>query len=118
MPMLDDYAALIGKGVVTVLETEGGLAGVLVLLPSSDHLMIDNVAVHPSAQGRGLGRLLMAHAEAEARRLGLSELRLYTHETMTENIAFYGCLGFVQTHRAEQHGFRRVFMAKKLAAAD
>ncbi|MFX8999726.1 GNAT family N-acetyltransferase, partial [Acinetobacter baumannii] len=44
----------------------------------------------PDRQGRGLGRRLIAFADAEARRLGLPEIRLYTHVTMTGNIALYG----------------------------
>jgi hypothetical protein len=32
---------------------------------------------------------LIAFAEVEAQRLGHAELRLYTHVTMTENIALY-----------------------------
>jgi hypothetical protein len=33
---------------------------------------------------------------------------------MTENVALYGRLGFVETHRREEQGFRRVYMAKLL----
>ncbi len=111
-PMVDDYAARIAEGVVSVLEEEGRVVALLVLLPAEDHLLLDNVAVDPAAQGRGHGRRLIAAAESEARRRGLSELRLYTHELMTENIALYERHGFVETHRGEQAGFRRVFMRK------
>ena len=113
-PMLDDYAARIAEGAVSVLEEDGRLVGLLVLLPEADHLLLDNLAVDPAAQGRGHGRRLVAAAEAEARRLGLPELRLYTHELMTENLAMYRRLGFVETHRAEQAGFARVFLRKRL----
>ena len=34
---------------------------------------------------------------------------------MTENIALYARLGYAETHRAEEKGFRRVYMAKPLA---
>ena len=113
-PMLDDYAARIAEGAVSVLEEDGRLVGLLVLLPEADHLLLDNLAVDPAAQGRGHGRRLVAAAEAEAGRLGLPELRLYTHELMTENLAMYRRLGFVETHRAEQAGFARVFLRKRL----
>src|SRR5260370_28733503 len=83
-PMLDDYAGLIAAGAVTVLEDpEGAIAALIVLLPKSDHLLLDNIAVQPGRQGQGLGRRLIAFAESQARRLGYAELRLYTHETMT-----------------------------------
>ena len=113
-PMLDDYAARIAEGAVQVLEEDGRLVGLLVLLPEADHLLLDNVAVDPAAQGRGHGRRLVAAAEDEARRLGLPELRLYTHELMSENVAMYERLGFVETHRGQQAGYARVFMRKRL----
>ena len=114
-PMLDDYAALIADGAVNVLEEPGGtIAAIIVLLPQPDHLLLDNIAVRPDMQGRGLGRQLIAFAEAEARRLGHAELRLYTHETMTENIALYTRLGFVETGRGREAGYYRVFMTKQL----
>ena len=117
-PMLDDYAALIADGVVSVLEgSDGTIAAIIVLLPKPDHLLLDNIAVRPDRQGHGLGRQLIAFAEAEARRLGDAELRLYTHEKMTENIALYGRLGFVETGRGQQAGYNRVFMTKRLNVA-
>jgi len=114
-PMLDDYRTLIADGAVSVLEESGAaIAAILVLLPKPDHLLLDNIAVRPDRQGQGLGRQLIAFAEAEARRLGFTELRLYTHEKMTENIALYTRLGFVETGRGCEAGYDRVFMTKRL----
>lgn len=116
-PMLDDYGALIADGVVSVCEgSDGTIAALIVLLPKPDHLLLDNIAVRPDRQGRGLGRQLIAFAESEARRLGHAELRLYTHQKMTENIALYARLGFVETGRGQEAGYDRVFMTKRLAA--
>ena len=109
-PMNDDYAALIRAHSVWV--TGNPVAGAIVLLPQDGHLLLDNVAVDPAAQGQGIGRALIEFAEAEARRRGYAELRLYTHETMTENIALYGRTGWEETGRAEQNGFARVFFRK------
>ena len=77
-------------------------------------VLLDNIAVRPDRQGSGIGRRLMAFAESEARRLGHAELRLYTHVAMTENIALYTRLGFVETGRGHQAGYDRVFMRKQL----
>jgi len=116
-PMLDDYAKLIAAGAVSVLDDpDGAIAALIVLLPKPDHLLLDNIAVRPDRQGRGLGRLLVAFAESEARRLGYSELLLYTHATMTENIALYTGLGFRETGRGREVGYDRVFMAKRLGS--
>jgi ribosomal protein S18 acetylase RimI-like enzyme len=114
-PMLDDYAALIRDGRVSVLvEPDGTIVGIIVLLSKPDHLLLDNIAVRRDRQGQGLGRRLIAFAEAEARRLGYRELRLYTHVTMVENIALYARFGFVETGRGSTAGYDRVFMMKRL----
>jgi ribosomal protein S18 acetylase RimI-like enzyme len=113
-PMLDDYAARVARGEAWVLEEDGAVVGLLVLEDRPDGLLLDNVAVAPAAHGRGLGRALIAFAEAEARRRGFLALRLYTHALMTENQALYRHLGFVETGRGTQDGFDRVFMAKRL----
>jgi ribosomal protein S18 acetylase RimI-like enzyme len=117
-PMLDDYTALISDGRVSVLEeADRTMAAIIVLLPEPDHLQLDNIAVRPDRQGQGLGRRLIAFAEEQARRLGHSEVRLYTHEKMTENIALYTRLGFVETGRGQKAGYDRVFMTKRLDVA-
>jgi ribosomal protein S18 acetylase RimI-like enzyme len=115
-PMLDDYEKRIAEGSVSVLEgADGVISAIIVLLPHGDHMLLDNIAVRPEAQGQGLGRRLVAFGESEARRRGFAELRLYTHQKMTENIALYRRLGFVETGRGREDGYDRVFMAKRLA---
>jgi GNAT superfamily N-acetyltransferase len=113
-PMTADYDALIAAGEVWVIRAGQDLAGVLVLRPQPPALLVENVAVAPGRQGRGLGRLLMAFAEEHARAEGLGEVVLYTNERMTENLRFYPALGFVETGRALQDGFARVFYRKAL----
>ena len=112
-PMLDDYAALVAKGVVHVLD-DGELRGIVVLLPEGDTMLLDNVAVSPVAQGLGYGKALLAFAEHHAIAMGCRAIRLYTNVLMTGNISAYGKLGYVETHRAMQDGFSRVFMRKVL----
>lgn len=112
-PMRDDYAARQREGVLWVLD-DGAVRGVLVLIPGAGHLLLDNVAVDPAAQGKGYGRLLMDFAESQARRAGLPVVRLYTQEIMVENIAIYAARGYVETHRATELGLRRVYMEKRV----
>ena len=114
-PMLEDYAALIGAGEVWASVEGEEVLGVLVMRPAEDHLFVGNVAVAPDHQGEGLGRELMAFAEAGARKDGLPEIRLYTNEKMRENVAIYAKLGFEETERKLDGGYRRVFMRKRLA---
>ena len=113
-PMLDDYARLVADGKVWVLTDSDGIGGVLVLEDQRDALLLDNVAVRPDRQGKGHGRALIRCAEAMASQRGFSVLRLYTHVLMTENIALYVRLGFVETARVTEKGFERVYMEKAL----
>src|ERR1700733_10321081 len=84
-PMSDDYEVLISEGRVYVVELEGVIKGLLVLIPEQDAMLLDNVAVAPSTKGAGIGRSLLEYAERLARAAGYRFIRLYTHETMTEN---------------------------------
>jgi ribosomal protein S18 acetylase RimI-like enzyme len=113
-PMLDDYAARISEGVVWVLEEGAGIAAIIVLVPARHYLLLDNIAVSPARQGSGLGRRLLAFAEAEALRLGYREIRLYTHQTMVENQRLYASIGYEEIGRGSEAGYDRVFMSKKL----
>jgi ribosomal protein S18 acetylase RimI-like enzyme len=113
-PMVDDYAARVRQGAAYVLERDGAICGALVLLDFPGYMLLDNVAIDPACQGRGLGRILIAFAEGEALRRGYREIRLYTHETMTENIAMYPRLGYEESHRVTEKGFARVYMRKKI----
>jgi ribosomal protein S18 acetylase RimI-like enzyme len=113
-PMLDDYRALIGQRAVWLLSAGDEIAGMLVLLPGAGHLLLDNVAVARGFQGQGIGRALIDFAEAEARRRGYGEIRLYTHQKMHENLAMYPRLGYEETGRGEQSGYQRVFFRKRL----
>lgn len=113
-PMLDDYGDLIGRGLVHVLEESGEILGLVVLIPEERSMLLDNVAVRPRVQGRKLGSQLIAFAEQQARAAGYGSIRLYTQEQMTDNRARYAHLGFVETHRAEEKGLKRVYMTKTL----
>jgi GNAT superfamily N-acetyltransferase len=115
-PMTADYAAAVAAGTVHLAVDGDQVLGFVVVLARPDHLLLDNVAVLPAAQGRGVGGRLLSYVEDEARRRGLPEIRLYTNEAMTENLDYYPRRGYVQTHRAAQDGFRRVFFHKLLDA--
>jgi ribosomal protein S18 acetylase RimI-like enzyme len=113
-PMTDDYAAVIRDHQVTVAERDGAIEGVLVLRVTDEGFLVDNVAVHPARRGQGLGRSLLELAEAEARRAGFDSVYLYTHEQMTENLALYSRIGYVEYDRRSEGAFSRVFMRKRL----
>lgn len=113
-PMLEDYGQLVEAGGVHVLDNAGTVQGFVILLAGDGALLLDNLAVAPDAQGLGFGRLLMEFAERQAIDAGYATIQLYTHETMTENIALYTRRGYMETHRAVEQGLRRVYMTKRL----
>lgn len=112
--MDDDYAALLPAGAVYVVPNQEGVRAVLVVRPLETALLIENVAVHPAHQGQGIGHALLAFAEQLAWQQGLSGTTLYTNVLMTENIALYQRLGYIETERRNEHGFQRVYMRKEL----
>jgi N-acetylglutamate synthase-like GNAT family acetyltransferase len=114
-PMLDDYRKLVRSGAVHVAEDADGICGVVVVIIEGDSALLDNVAVANRVRGKAVGRSLIAFAEQVARGAGCRSIRLYTHVTMTENLALYPRLGFVETHRAHEKGYDRVYMAKALS---
>jgi len=99
---------------VHLLEVDGAVVGVLVAEPRPDHLFVDVVAVRPAAQRQGIGRRLMGFAEQEARRRGLVEVRLYTHEVMHGALALYRALDYEESERRLEDGYARVYLRARL----
>ncbi len=113
-PMIADFAAQIAESLVHVCVEGEQVRGYIVLYARDDHLHVENVAVFPSQQGTGLGRYLLAFAESEARKAGVTAIELYTNQQMTENLSFYPQLGYKEMGRGEEAGFARVFYRKEL----
>jgi ribosomal protein S18 acetylase RimI-like enzyme len=112
IPMLTDYVEAVRAHDVWVIDDGGAIVGVLELDPRPDHLSLENVAVFPAQQGRGLGSLLLDQAEAVARERGLPEIRLMTNERYVTNIAMYERRGYVETHRQPHLGTDLVYFTK------
>jgi ribosomal protein S18 acetylase RimI-like enzyme len=113
-PMVQDYGQLLTTSRLWVIDCGTTLVGLLVTEDKGDHLFLDVIAVAPDTQGSGFGRRLMDRAELDAAEQGLTEVRLYTNQAMTENLTFYPKLGYRETHRGGQDGYRRVFYTKTL----
>jgi ribosomal protein S18 acetylase RimI-like enzyme len=111
-PMTADYSQAVRNRQVWAAVWDGEISGFAVLITQPGYLELENIAVLPAAQGRGIGALLLSLTEDRARELGLGEIRLYTNEAMTENLGYYTRHGYAETHRAEQDGFNRVFFRK------
>jgi len=117
-PMVADFAGHIAADHVVVVEAAGVVDGYMVAWAETDAYFLDNIAVDPARQGRGLGRKLMAHAADEAKRRHLPAIRLYTNAAMTENLSMYAHMEFIETHRVVEKGFARVYMRWTVPAGE
>ncbi len=114
-PMVADFKAQIAADQVHVaVDQNDNILGFIVFFPKTDHMFLENAAVFSSTAGQGVGKALIAHCEAETRKLGLRCVKLYTNEKMTRNLTFYPRLGYAETGRRQQDGFNRVFFEKRL----
>ncbi|MEU3747583.1 MULTISPECIES: GNAT family N-acetyltransferase [Streptomyces] len=111
-PMEYDHAANVAAGRVFVVGDP--VAGLVVVIPEADHLYLDEIAVHPDAQGTGLGRVLMEWVEARARELGLPEVRLLTNAMMWENQKLYERYGYEVVERRVDGPYDRIHYRKVL----
>ena len=117
-PMIADFAASLEARSLFVAEASGELYGFVVFYPRGDHMHLENVAVDPAYQGRGIGARLIAFVETRAKRLGLGCVELYTNARMSENLELYPRLGYAAFDRCVEDGFDRVYFRKTLAAGE
>ncbi|MEO8559051.1 MAG: GNAT family N-acetyltransferase [Rhodospirillales bacterium] len=114
-PMTADYDVAVRNHRFDLLSVDGKLAALIETIVQPDHLLIENVAVLPEYQGRGLGSKLVAHAESLAAVAGFKQIRLYTNQRFVENVELYRKLGYLVDR--EEHGERgvTVYMSKPIA---
>ena len=115
-PMMADYAAAVRNHRIDLLHVHGERAALIEMIPETDHLLIENVAVSPRFQRRGLGRKLTAHAELLAASLGYSEIKLYTNKLFAANLLLYAQLGYRVDREEEFSGGFVVHMSKPVGS--
>jgi [ribosomal protein S18]-alanine N-acetyltransferase len=101
--------ALDNPGVFFRVATEGAggpVAGYVVAWFAADEGEIANVAVAPSARGRGIGGLLLDAAIAAAAERGAQALYLDVRESNARARALYDSRGFVEVGRRRRY-YRR-----------
>jgi ribosomal protein S18 acetylase RimI-like enzyme len=114
LPMQVDYGLAVREHRFDLLEADGALAALIETTPQDDWLLIVNVAVRPSFQGRGLGVRLLNHAESLAEASRLRGTRLYTNRLMAANIRLYASLGYAVEREEPLNGGIVVHMVKPL----
>lgn len=113
-PMVADFASAIEKEQLYLALEDEQLSGFVVFYPQRDHLHLENVAVSPEFQKRGIGSGLIEFVEQQAKAEGYCRIELYTNAKMTENLELYPRLGYQQFDRRIENGFDRVYFCKTL----
>ena len=116
LPMKADYEKAVREHEIDLLYSDDKLVALIEVFLTADHLFIENIAVSPEHQGKGLGHQLLKHAETKAKSSGLEELRLLTNQAFATNVRLYQSVGF-RIDRTEPHlgGGTTVYMSKPLA---
>ena len=90
--------ALAAHGGVLV-TSELGPVGALIFAPEGDVMGLRRVSVHPDAQGRGVARALVRHAEREAARRGHGAVRVLARVELPRTVRFWRHLGYAECGR-------------------
>ena len=114
LPMQADYERAVAEHTIDLLIVDGALAGLVETILRPDHLWIENVAVAPEQQGRGFGRLLLAHAEQRAIHAGRPEIRLLTNQAFAANLELYARRGYIVNRTEPFRGGTTVHMSKRI----
>lgn len=102
----DGIAAELTRGAgAIVAERNGVMLGCVLVEEKEDDLYFGRLSVLPSARGRGLAIRLIDAVEAEARRRGLSGVRLGVRVVLTGNQRLFQALGYRETSREAHPGF-------------
>lgn len=88
------YGPHLSAGTLWVVDVDGVLVAFLAACVEGSRLHIDELDVRQDQQGQGLGRRLLAEAEAWARARGLQRLSLTTFRAIPWNAPFYARVGF------------------------
>jgi GNAT superfamily N-acetyltransferase len=98
-PMTADYERAVVENIIELWEEGGELVALIEMISEVNCLLVENIAVRPDHQGRGLGAKLLHHAEQFARSSGFENVRLYTNSAFESNLRFYARRGYQEFQR-------------------
>ncbi|MDX8496068.1 GNAT family N-acetyltransferase [Mesorhizobium sp. VK22B] len=115
LPMRADYDKALDEHQFELAIEGGRIVGLIETMVHDDHIWIENVAVAPEAQGRGIGRKLLDSAERKAVEAGRRELRLLTNGAFEANVLLYRKHGYTIDREEPFMNGTTVYMSKRLA---
>jgi GNAT superfamily N-acetyltransferase len=113
-----DVAGHLCAGGGAVAEVGRRLAGSVQWAERQGGLYIGRLSVAPAWRGHGIGKALIATAEAAAIRAGLPVIRLSTRLVLLDNRRLFAACGFIETEREAHPGYGEptfVNMEKRLS---
>ena len=90
-----------GGGFVLAAGPAGQLLGCVYLQAQASRLYLGTLAVAPAGQAQGLGHRLLEAAEARARQLGCTHLKITVVAARSELLAWYERRGYARTGATE-----------------
>lgn len=114
LPMRADYDKALQEHQFDLAVENSRVVGLIETMAHDDHIWIENIAVAPDAQGRGIGRLLLDSAERQAIEAGRPELRLLTNGAFEANVLLYRKHGYAIDREEPFMNGTTVYMSKKL----
>ncbi|ACB95894.1 GNAT family N-acetyltransferase [Beijerinckia indica] len=115
LPMKANYEEVFKLHRFDLLYEDDVLVALIETVEKDGGLLIENVAVLPTFQKRGYGRMLLEHAEKLVVSRGFSITRLYTNSKFEENIRLYKSIGYAVHHEEPANGGIAVHMEKNVS---
>ena len=103
----DTIRAVMKTGTILLAERAGRILGCVSVRRKNDCAYAGRLAVEPMERGIGVGRALLAAAEATARQMGGDRLRVDVRLKLSDNRAFFRALGFKEGAERCHPGFSR-----------
>jgi GNAT superfamily N-acetyltransferase len=91
-------------GPILIAQAGDELVGSLFCAAKDDLLYLTRLATRPAWRRRGVGRALMAAAEAQTRAIGAKKMLLRVRITLPDNRRYFERLGFVVTGQGQEGG--------------
>ena len=103
------------EDVVFICEDNKQIIAFAILVKINDQIILDNIAVDPTHQKKGIGNNFIKFIEEYLMEQKVNKYQLYTNEMMFENIDWYQKIGFKIFKKVTEKGFNRIYFEKELS---